>query len=103
MQTHTHNDAAEHTGTNQDTGWRRTIGCLKFFRKRATNYRALVQKMTYEDKASYDSTPPCTLHEYTCIHIPVPLYVYPLHKDADFILLFWFRSIRKKIGQMLLP
>jgi len=45
------------------TGWRRLIGCLKvqvIFRKRATNYTALLQKMTYEDKASYDSTPPCT-------------------------------------------
>jgi len=30
-------------------------------RKRATNYRALLQKMTYEGKASYASTPPCTL------------------------------------------
>jgi len=30
------------------------------FRKRATNYRALLRKMTYKDKASYDSTPPCT-------------------------------------------
>jgi len=29
------------------------------FRKRATNYRALLRKMTYDDKASYDSTPPC--------------------------------------------
>jgi len=28
--------------------------------KRATNYRALLQKMTYEDKASYNSTPPCS-------------------------------------------
>jgi len=27
--------------------------------KRATNYRALLQKMTYEDKASYDCTPAC--------------------------------------------
>ena len=25
----------------------------------ATNYRALLRKMTYKDKASYDSTPPC--------------------------------------------
>jgi len=44
------------------TGWRRLIGCLKLqviFRKRATNYRAFLRKMTYEDKASYDSTPPC--------------------------------------------
>ena len=27
------------------------------FRKRATNYRALLRQITYEDKASYDSTP----------------------------------------------
>ena len=43
-------------------GWRRPIGCLKLriiFRKRATNCRALLRKMTYEDKASYDSAPPC--------------------------------------------
>ena len=30
------------------------------FRKRATNYRALLRKMIYEDKASYDSMPPRT-------------------------------------------
>jgi len=30
------------------------------FRKRDTNYRALLQKMTYIDKASYDST--------SCVH-----------------------------------
>ena len=44
------------------TGWQRSIGCLKLqvtFRKRATNYRALLRKMTCKDKASYDSTPPC--------------------------------------------
>jgi len=37
------------------TGWRRLIGCLQLqviFRKRATNYRALLRKMTYEDKPS---------------------------------------------------
>ena len=46
------------------TGWRRSIGCLKLqviFRKRATNYRSLLRKMIYEDKAPYASTPPCTL------------------------------------------
>jgi hypothetical protein len=53
------------------TGWRRPIGCLKLqviFRKRATNYRALLRKMTYtdkrrmtcKDKASYTSLPPST-------------------------------------------
>ena len=45
------------------TGWQRLTGCLKLqviFRKRATNYRALLRKMTYEDKPSYASWPPCT-------------------------------------------
>jgi len=44
------------------TGWPRCIECLKLhisFRKRATNYRALVQKMTYKDKAACGSWPPC--------------------------------------------
>jgi len=44
------------------TWWQRLTGCLKvqvFFRKRATNCRALLQKMTYKDKASCNSTPPC--------------------------------------------
>jgi len=44
------------------TGWRRLIGCLKLqviFRKKATNYRALLRKITYKDEASYDATPPC--------------------------------------------
>jgi len=46
----------------RNTGWRRPIGCLKLqfiFRKRATNYRALLRKMTHKDKASYGSSPPC--------------------------------------------
>ena len=45
------------------TGWRRLIGCLEsqvVFRKRATSDMALLWKMTCEDHASYDSTPPCT-------------------------------------------
>jgi len=33
--------------------------------KLATNYRALLRKMTYTDKASYDSTPPCSA-QYEC-------------------------------------
>ena len=47
----------------QSTGWRRPIGCLKLpdiFRKRATNHRALLRKMTHKYKASYDSKPPCS-------------------------------------------
>jgi len=37
------------------TGWRRWIGCLELqvsFRKRATNYRALLQEIIHKDKAS---------------------------------------------------
>ena len=30
------------------------------FRQRATNYRALLRKMTYKDKTSYGSSPPCS-------------------------------------------
>jgi len=43
------------------TGWPRPIGCLKLqvsFRTRAINYRALLQKMTCKDMASYRSSPP---------------------------------------------
>jgi hypothetical protein len=49
-------------------GWRRPIGCLKLqviFRKRATNYRALLRKMTCKDKASYESSPLSIL--YLCL------------------------------------
>jgi len=43
------------------TGWRRCIACLELqvvFRKRATNYRALLRKMTCKNKACYESLPP---------------------------------------------
>jgi len=46
------------------TGWRRSIGCLKLqvsFPSRPTNYRALLWRMTYKDKASYGSSPLCTI------------------------------------------
>jgi len=44
------------------TGWRRLIESPKLqiiFHKRATKYRSLLRKMTYKDKASYESSPPC--------------------------------------------
>jgi len=56
----------------------RVAGCLKLqviFRKRATDYKVLLRKMTYKDKASYNSTPPCM----TWSHIPLwndPIYHY---------------------------
>jgi len=55
------------------TGWQRLIGCLKlqvFFHKRATNHRALLQKMTTKDKAPCESSPPCTpWHTYVHVNI----------------------------------
>jgi len=45
------------------TGWRRLIGSPKLqiiFHKRATKYRALLRKLTYKDKGSYESSPPCS-------------------------------------------
>jgi len=44
------------------TGWRRLTGCQRLqvvSCKRATNYRALLRKMTCQDTASYGSSPPC--------------------------------------------
>jgi len=49
---------------HHDTGWRRPVRCLKLhvtLHKRATDYRALLRKTTYKDKASYESSPLCTL------------------------------------------
>ena len=56
------------------TGWRRLIGSPKLqiiFHKRATTYRSLFRKMTYKDRASYGSSPPCTLQgdAYGAIHM----------------------------------
>ena len=51
-------------------GWRRCRVCLKLqvsFRKRATNLKALLRNMTYTDKASYGSLPPCNIvHGDSC-------------------------------------
>ena len=51
------------------TGWRRPIGCLKLqiiFRKRATKYVALLRKMTYREKTSCGSLPPCHTNDVSC-------------------------------------
>ena len=49
------------------------------FHKRATKYRALLRKMTYKDKGSYESSPPCnrrsaTASQYLYIYIFTYLY-----------------------------
>jgi len=49
--------------SKSDSGWRRLIGSPKLpiiFHETATKYKSLLQKMTYEDKGSYESSPPCT-------------------------------------------
>ena len=56
-----------------DKGWRWCIGCLKlhnFSIQRTTNYKALVQKMTYTDEASYGPPPPCTSHTSRAQEVP---------------------------------
>ena len=59
-----------------DTGWRRLIGSPKLqiiFHTRATKYRSLLRKMTYKDKGSYESSPPCisvcalAYERYVCV------------------------------------
>jgi len=55
--------------SNAATGWRRLSGSSKLqiiFHKRATKYRSLLLKMTYKDKASYESSPPCIRRTYVC-------------------------------------
>ena len=48
--------------TSRYTGLQRLIGSPKLhiiFHKRATKYTSLLRKMTYKDKGSYESSPPC--------------------------------------------
>jgi len=53
------------------------------FRKRATNHRVLLQKMTYKDKASYGSSPPYSKQNfesfhllYMCMYSYIYMYIY---------------------------
>ena len=50
--------------SNRYTGWRRLIGSPKLqiiSHTRATKYMSLLRKITYKDKGSYESWPPCTV------------------------------------------
>jgi len=63
-----------------NTGGRRPIGCLKLqviFRKKATNYRAFLRMITYTDKASYGSLPPCSVNSIMQLsHIHIWIYTH---------------------------
>ena len=63
----THCNTQHHTASHR-TGRRRLIGCLKLhiiFCERATNYRALLRKMTNEDKLSLYANKHIDTHKYT--------------------------------------
>ena len=54
------------------TGWRRLMGSPELqiiFHRRAIKYMSLLQKMTYEDKGSYEYSTPC-------MYLNIPRYSY---------------------------
>jgi len=58
-------------------GWRRLIGSPKLqiiFHKRANKYMSLLRKMTCKDKASYESSPPCSFHCATAFAADVEVH-----------------------------
>jgi len=66
-------DAMLHNSDMMYKGWQKCTGCRRsqvMFRKRATNHRALVRKMTYRDKASYVSSKLC-IHNRDTICLPL--------------------------------
>ena len=92
---------SDHRIFSRDTGWRRPIGCLKLqaiFRKRATNYRALLRKMTYRNKAFYDCSPPCTACAWKCwltqFLKKLIWYIKELWSDCVRFFFFWRYNMR---------
>ena len=79
IHSHTHTHAHTRTHTRAlSTGWRRLIGSPKLqiiFHKRATKYTSLLQKMTYKDKGSYESSPLSITHLNHAIRHAVCVYV----------------------------
>jgi len=75
--------SAVHTGIDGCTGWRRLMGYPKLqiiFHRRATRYRALLREMTYGDKGSYESSPPCTS---TCKNVRMSAHAsFPIQHTA---------------------
>ena len=52
-----------------------------FSRKRAINFRALLRKMNYNDKVSYNSTPPCSELMNRFINSPHNQVINPPHNE----------------------
>ena len=75
------------------TGWRRLVGFPKLqiiFHKRATKYRSLLRKMTYKDKGSYESSPPC-MHTHRELFYSTQTYW------LIYIHIHWFANWLKKV------
>jgi len=73
------------------TGWQRLIGSPKLqimFHKIATKFRSLLRKMTYKDKGSYESSPPCNFRCSRQSGMSIPgQSLYPCCRVKS-----WFRS-----------
>ena len=89
--TATHCNTLQHTATHcntlhtiDDTGWSRLVGCPKLqviFRKRATNYKALLRKIACEDKGFYDATTLCRERESSVLSFYLYYHFIPyLHR-----------------------
>jgi len=103
---------------HRSTKWQRPIGCLKLkviFRTRATNYRALLRKMTCEDKAFVGSSPPCitqkqkefgipnVMTSHTCSQNDIAVFCNVIVRDP-YVFTKWHRGIpqkEKKFGMIL--
>ena len=56
------------------TEWQRLVGCLKLqviFRKRATDYKAFLREMNFEDKASYTLRHPVAMSNPSGVPVTV--------------------------------
>ena len=71
------------------TGWRRLIGSPQLqiiFHKRAIKYRSLLLKMTYKDKGSYESSPPCTDKTYCRTFLNSNNFLYKLvFQESEYV------------------
>ena len=77
----THMNESCHIRASCSTGWPRPIAylhCQAIFRKRATNCRAVLWKMTHKNKTSCGSLPPCSRYAsfFVCHYPSVPLCLY---------------------------